>query len=124
MENRKFENQDLEKVVSIAKDRGYKVYTFKSSGNIKQIFIVNQESQIGSCSAYFSGVNFSTVHKPNQSVGTGFRTSGEFADPERIDLCFRTYPEWYVSDKNVVKYKSWDEYISSPINRILKYYEL
>lgn len=123
MENRKFENQDLEKVVSIAKDRGYKVYTFQSAGNIKQIFIVNQENQIGSCSAYFGGITFSSVHKPDKEIGTGFRVSGEFADPEKLDICFRSYPSWPTS-KNVIKYKSWDEYISSPINRILKYYEL
>lgn len=123
MENRKFENQDLEEVVNNAKEKGYKVYTFQSSGNIKQIFIVNQENQIGSCSAYFSGVNFSSVHKPDKDIGTGFRVSGEFADPEKLDICFRNYPAW-PTNKNVVKYKSWEEYISSPINRILKYYEL
>lgn len=123
MENRKFENQKLEKVISIAKEKGYKVYTFQSSGNIKQIFIVNQENQIGSCSAHFSGVNFSSVHKPDEEIGTGFRVSGEFADPEKLDICFRNYPSW-PTNKNAVKYKSWEEYVSSPINRILKYYEL
>jgi len=83
-----------------------------------------QGSKIGTCSTYFGGVNFSSVHKPNKEVGTGFRLSGEFAEPELLDICFRTKPDWYVKDSNIVKYESWEEYVSSPINRILKYYEL
>ena len=123
-----FKTGDLEKAVKIAKEKGYKVYTFESSSKyIKQVFFEDlKKGIVGSGSAYFSGMRFSTVHKKNKvQNGTGFGSliEGEdFNSPFDIDVCFITYPYWYNSGKIVEKYKSWEEYLKE--NTILNYYEL
>jgi hypothetical protein len=124
-----FRNETLEEVVKLAKKKGYKVYTFESSNNkyINQIFIEHTDGRIGSCSEFFSGVKFTTMHKTKyrSGLGTGFGQlirEQEFNNPEDLDICFITYPYWYHEKQQVEKYKSFEEYKQQ--NTILKYYEL
>ena len=130
MENqstRRLENDLLRSVVDVAKQRGYKVYTFESSGIwIKQVFFENLKNEIGTCQSYFSGIKFGTMHKPNKICGTGFGNvvgDNEFDNPEDIDHCFIHSPFWARSyNESVIKWKSWAEYINKPTS--LKYYEI
>lgn len=124
---RKFENEVLSEVIKEAKDRGYKVYTFESAGSIKQIFIediVNQ--RIGSASAYYGVIQFSTIHesKRGSGNGTGFGEliDGEdFNSPQDLDICFTTYPTWYKGHGEVAKYKSFAEFLEKGCG-ILSYF--
>jgi hypothetical protein len=132
MENRKLANSDLQKVVEIAKKKGYKVRTFESSGSvINQIFIEDQIGRLGSCSAYFGGVQFSTMHKSKSGSGNGSGfgqlVKGEdFNDPENLDVCFISFHYWAGSRERqgVTKYNGWSDYRQPKVNQILKYYEL
>lgn len=126
-QNRKFRNEALEQVSNIAKEKGYKVYTFESSSiYINQIFFVDQLGRIGTASEYYGGITFGTVHmsKRNSGIGTGFGIGGEFEEPSNLDIAFLHAPNWAssVDRSNVIKYKDWNDYLSK--NTILKYYEL
>lgn len=125
---RKIENTDLKKVCEIAKEKGYKVYTFQSkhSNTIEQIFFVNQKNQIGSASTHYGGIRFSTMHKPTRGIGTGFGslTKEDFNSPEDLDIAFMHSPNWARAENRqaVKKWNNWKEYTSK--ESILKYYEL
>jgi len=121
-------NNDLEKVVKIAKSKGYRVYTFESSSKyIKQIFIENEKGNVGSCSAFFDGVQFSTVHKSKQGSGNGTGFGGliqgqDFNNPKDLDICFITAPYW-AKPADIYKYTSFQDYIDKGLG-ILTYYEI
>ena len=130
-EERVLKNASLQEVVKIAKSKGYKVYTFESQSKyIKQIFIENKDGIFGSCSSYYSGIQFSTQHKSERGGGNGCGFASlikgeEFNSPKDLDICFITYPYWLNNHKsNVYKYKSFKDYTETPIGSILKYYEL
>lgn len=124
-ENKVFRNEELEKVVNLAKENGLKVFTFESSSKyIGQVFITDG-TEIGSCQADYSGVRFSTQHKPCHECGTGFGLQSDHiinADLSNIKESFGMYPRWATPTqrKAVIKYASADEYTSK--ERILKYY--
>ena len=124
--DRIFKNEALQEACQIAKERGYKVYTFESSYSktINQIFIENQKGQIGTVSDYYSGIRFGTVHKPTQGIGTGFGIGEEFETPQNLDIIFAHSPNWAKSQdrEKVKKYSNWKEYTSK--ETILNYYEL
>ncbi len=83
----------------------------------------------------FTGFSFSTKHKPNRRCGTGFQVHTEIIEPtikHCID-CFVSVPYWSIkrywgrnagNSPNVIKYKSWEEYINTPLGSILKYRQL
>lgn len=126
-EDRILRNESMFDVVDIAKNRGYKVYTFDSSSKyIEQIFIEDKEGRVGSCSSYYGGIQFSTVHKSKRGSGLGNGFGGlvkgqDFNQPKDLDICFISYPYWH-SKGGVEKYKSFEDYKLE--NKILKYYEL
>ena len=129
-ENRELRNEDLKEVVKIAKFKGYNVYTFESSSKyIEQVFIEDLKGgRVGSASAYYSGVRFSTIHKSKNGSGngTGFGEliKGEdFNNPADLDICFTSVPYWGgVKGSNIVKYTSFEDYLK--INTILNYYKI
>lgn len=121
----RFENAQLEEAYRVSKQRGYKCYGFQKDVAITQFFFVNSEDKIGTVQARWGGICLSTVHVPNKKYGTGFGLNGlhGFASPEDIDQAFATTPEWAIRGV-VKKYKNWDEYISTPLNKILNYFEI
>jgi hypothetical protein len=120
---RNFANDALSETVQFIKEKGFRVWTFESRGPIKQVFFTDGKN-IGSASEYFSGITFSSVHKPCKECGTGFRMSDEFAPKEDFKNAFYFAPNWATSQqmKAIKKYASWDEYLNK--NTILKYYEI
>lgn len=126
METRQFYNDELLHVSELAKNNGFQVWTFESTGSIKQVFITDGKN-IGTCSADFSGVHFGTVHKPNRQCGTGFGLQSDHIINSTIDnikesFCFA--PHWATRKdmEAVKKYASWDEFLQE--KTILKYYQL
>jgi hypothetical protein len=77
---------------------------------------------------YFNGqIRFSTVHKPCKKYGTGFSLNDPYKGPaiETVDIEYiNNLRKLYFDiwrNKNVEQYKSFNEYLNSPINQILKY---
>lgn len=130
--DRVFKNESLAKVVELAKAKGYTVRTFESqSSKIEQVFIEDQNGRLGSCSAYFGCVQFSTMHKSKSGSGNGSGFGGlvkgeDFNDPENLDVCFISFPYWAGNQgrQGVTKYNGWSDYQQPKVNQILKYYEL
>lgn len=75
---------------------------------------------------YKTGLDFSTVHKANRDIGTGFQVASDVVKPtiEMAEQAFMLAPHWCSSSRlsSVVKYKSWDQYLKE--NTILKYVEV
>lgn len=129
METKKeYRNEELEKVVNISKEAGFKVYTFESTSKyINQVFIENQEGKICTVSEKYSGVTYATVHRPNRECGTGFGLTNDIdmASLEMIVLSMNTNsPQWATKNQReaVIKYSNWADYLKK--DSILRYYEL
>ena len=114
--------------VETLKGAGFKCYTSDTKEKPTYCYFV-KDNKIGYVQeAYFGGLSFSTVHKGCKKFGTGFGlTENGICEPtlqHAVD-CFILAPNWAKRDIGaIVKYKSWDEYLSNPVNRILKNREL
>lgn len=125
---KKYECDELQKVVEICKENNIKVYAFQKDTPIGQIFIVDAEGHIGSVSESWGMVSYSTVHHGCKDAGTGFGLTDyngyESASIKRIkDAMLTIRPQW-AHQYDVKKYKDWNDYLSKPINQILTYFEL
>lgn len=124
---RTFKNEELERVVNLAKENGFQVWTFESnSTKIEQVFITDGKN-IGTVSADYSGVRFGTVHKPCRECGTGYGLQEDHiinSGLDNIKESFMFAPRWAKAKQKaaVIKYAGWDEYLTK--NTILKYYQL
>jgi hypothetical protein len=123
-----FKNTELYSVARIAIGAGFKVWTFKTSSKyISQIYVTDDKNII-TCQAEYSGVKFSTVHKPNKSVGTGFGINEEHVINVTVDdiksYLKITCPNWVSSKdiRNTQKWANFDEWLK--YQTILKWYEL
>jgi hypothetical protein len=111
----------LENFLTTLKENGFNVYVPENPSTYAHFVKDNNIGyvQVG----YFGGLEFSTVHKPCNRYGTGFGLNHDngIIDPtiEDAEKAFACSPDW--GNPNVEKYKSWDEYISSPVNQIIKY---
>lgn len=117
------------------KQNGFRIFTSCDKEKISYFYFV-KDDKIGYCQEeYFSGFDFSSVHKANRRTGTGYRIHSEVMNPtiKHCLDCFVSVPQWAIKKywgrntenrPTVEKYKDWEEYISSPVNQILKYREL
>lgn len=125
--------KDLElfnEYVTLLKENGFKLYTSVSEGEKPSWAHIVKDDNIGyiQC-AYFGGISFSTEHKPNKNCGTGFGLTENGIYNPTVKDAERTFiiaPHWAKPQdiQQVVKYKGWEDYLTNPINRILKYTEL
>ena len=127
----------MDEFIKELKDADFSVYTSDAKKVPTYIFFV-RDNKIGYCQIdYFGWWRFSTVHKPCRDAGTGFCVYEELPEPsiQSASDCLIIAPEWAINHKKygagvsntaltVKKYKSWDEYINTPINQILKYRKL
>lgn len=128
MKKIEFKNQELERVVEIAKQNNYRVFAFQHNKPISQVFVISENNKIGTISESWGGVSYGTVHKPCHQFGTGFGLSGYIASaPASLDMikacCEIVKPVWADSGE-VKKCNNWEEYVNNPINRILNYFEI
>lgn len=123
---RKYKNEELVKLVNMAKENGFKVYGFQENEPISQVFIVDTASGgICTASASWGLLNYATVHKPCKGFGTGFRLNEEEekADINKIKSAMAIVkPYWAKGISIVKKYSNFEEYVK--LNSILKYFEL
>jgi hypothetical protein len=121
-------NKQLEQTIELAKLKGYVVFTFENHDRpITHIFIANQAGNVGECSEFYGGIQFSTCHKPMSGVGSGFGNLNghDFHSPNDIDICFIRAPRWasYADSERVRKYTGgMSEYMKKSTR--LTYYEL
>ena len=121
----------LAEFVKELKENGFKVYTSDKKDKYAWIHFV-KDDKIGYCQiGYFGHYSFETVHKPCKEAGTGFSVYDETNEPtiQKANECLVIAPGWAINrkkyganvrDNKIIKYKNWDDYISLPINQILK----
>ena len=125
------DNSILHEFVNTLKENGFKVYTSAGDENYSYCHFV-KDNKIGYVQTdYFGGLTFSTVHIPNKNTGTGFglnNINNRVFNPtiEDAEEAFMIAPNWatYEQRNSVVKYESWENYLSKPVNQILKQIEL
>jgi len=131
--NINFKNEELKEAVKIMLDNNMIVLFNKNKyGLDDRISYVSfsEGDNIGyaQCGDFGHGVRFSTVHKGNKNCGTGFGLQDQFEsidNPtiEDIKHTFIFAPNWAKQRdvEKVVKYKGFNDYFKSPVNRILTY---
>jgi hypothetical protein len=99
-------------------EKGFKVYSNANLDNFSYIIVQGQNRLIYIQKAYFSGLDFSTKHKPNRNTGTGHRVIAE-GNPsiENLNHVLNTNfkDETYFKDLNdyvlKVKYYKLSEFV-------------
>ena len=104
--------QELKEFIKVLKENGFKVYAPKKMSTYCH-FVKN--GNIGYVERGDFGFNFSSVHKPNKGCGTGYSIHRDVYEPtiKKAEDCFCV-------QLNVKKYKDWEDYLKSPINRIIE----
>ncbi len=124
----------LNKYLKTLKRQGFKVYVPKGDKPPTYANFV-KDDKIGYVQChYFGGLSFSSVHKPNQQTGTGFRANSGGEDEalenstsaDALNACNMFAPNWATQENwaSVVKYKDYDDYLSLAVNRIIKKVQL
>ena len=117
-----FEEQREDALLQFAKElkqNGFDVYLpIVNHGHTWCHFV--KDNNIGYVEYGRFGWNFATVHKPSKQNGTGFSVYRDDCDPtiKKAMYCFCVCP-WQNHGK-VEKYKSWEDYMSKPVNNIIK----
>jgi len=123
-------NELLHNFVQTLKENGFKVYTSSREEDYTYCHFVEGDNIGYVQTSYFGGLQFSTVHKPCKEFGTGFGLNEDGIYNPTIVIAreaFVRIPIYWQYKSNteaVKKYKNWEEYINTPINRILKEREL
>ena len=102
---------ELRKFIKKLKKQGFQVFIPKDPATFCYFVRVNK---IGYVELTDYGFNFSTVHKPNRSCGTGYSIHREDWEPtvqKAID-CLIYKPSWAGNNDIVNKYKNWEDYLS------------
>lgn len=106
-------------------ENGFQVYVSDSQKGDKTFCQIVKDNKIGSVHTdRFGGLNFATVNKPCKNYGTGSSVAREVFEPT-LELAEQTfnYFAWHITGK-VVKYKDWNDFQSSGLNKILNYIEI
>ena len=114
------------------KNNNFEVYIpeKKSTTDWTTYFLFSYNEKIGYVQKQlFDLFEFSTKHKANKNVGTGYFIEKNIKQPttkEAMNVCNMTAPNWAdKSDyKHIEKYKGFSEYFKNPTNNITKYIKL
>lgn len=91
---------EIEIMIEKAKAKGHKVF---SPQKLTSYFWFVDGNRIGYCQfSTLEGATFTTVHRPSQGNGTGFRAS---SFEEALGLA----PNW-ADSRTVQKYKNWEDF--------------
>ena len=91
----------IQELINEAKAQGFTVY---APEKLTTYFYYTTGEKIGYCQwDRVQGRSFSTVHKPCNENGTGFKV-----DSFQEGFCFA--PHWARSAAGIVKFNSWDEF--------------
>lgn len=109
-----WKTHELEQYAYLLRDHGWDIYYCPShyAGEITYFFFV-KDNKIGYVQAdYFGGLRFSTVHKPDSEVGTGFTLDPARPTAATADLvASMVAPDWATPSQlsRVRKYSNWGE---------------
>lgn len=125
MNNTQFKHAEMAKYVKELQENRFKIFVYSDSDSID--FKFEKDNNLGYCMIDgIRGFTFSSVHKPNNQTGRGFRTSEETWNPTLKDAenAFCNAPYWASSRdrKSIEKYKNMADYMSK--ETVLKYREL
>jgi hypothetical protein len=117
--------EKLLEFAQVLKNNGFKVYAPEKYTTYCNFV---KDDKIGYCEVNdWGSFNFSTVHKACRECGTGYSMHREVCPEVKMaEDCFVMAPDWANSQdfKAIRKYKNWEEYVSEPINRLLRVVEL
>lgn len=124
-----FKNDELKKAIELMLDNNFKIFAYLDKRLNKITWAMFTEgNNIGYIQTgdFGHGVKYSTVHKPNNNIGTGFGLCEDAEDNPAIEDLRRAFiiaPNWAKRQdvKRVEKFKNIEEYFSKPINQILEY---
>jgi len=124
-----FKNDELKNAIELMLNNNFKIFAYFDKRLNKITFAMfTENNNIGYIQTgdFGHGVKYSTVHKPNHNVGTGFGLCEDAEDNPTIEdlrKAFMVAPNWARRHEveSVEKYKNIDEYFSKPINQILEY---
>jgi len=124
-----FKTEILRKFALLLIKNDFKVYTSKNKkAHEKTTYLLfEKDNKIGYCQDnYFGGLDFSTCHKPNSKIGTGYRLNSEGVGNPTVKHALNAFSimaNWsHDSIKDIVKYRDWNDYLKT--NTVLKYVEV
>ena len=93
----------IQELIQEAKRQGFTVYAPET---LSTYFYFTDGERIGYAQTnQLTGPSFSTVHKPCQHAGTGYKT-------ESMSRALERRPSWAVNDMPVIKYRDPAEFIA------------
>ena len=102
----------VQNLIAAAKEQGFAVFAPESLGTY---FYFSKDNKVGYCQLdRMTGVSFSTVHKANRTLGTGYKV-------ESFDQALQNRPNWASSGDPVVKYASLDEFLKKHWQPLVAY---
>ncbi len=112
-------SEEFLKFANELKQNGFDVYLSDDKNPTYCHFV--KDNQIGYVENGDFGFNFSTVHKANGVGGTGYSIARDTIPSINLAYeCFAYYPSASYYSKSTIKYKSWSDFKSMPVNQILK----
>jgi hypothetical protein len=116
-----FKNEALFEVYKLAKSENCKIYTSSNEIKIHYFTIEDETGNLAYVQTFYSGVKFSSIHKPirKSGNGSGFLLSG-IHDFDGIN----DYKKAFRLSLKVPRYSNFQDYLKNPINQILKYKEI
>ncbi len=92
----KFKNKELELTYKLSKEQGYRVHTsIAQAKDVITYFYIDNGISYGYVEARYSGVSYSTCHKPKKYIGSGYSITGlnniDVASIEKINETLKHY---------------------------------
>lgn len=108
-------NSVSQATIDLLKSFGFEVYM--RSTNDSWLYFTNGKNLGYLQNNETSGYCLSTVHKPNQTTGTGFQIAKEITNlsKEALEMCFVIAPSWanYGDARTVIKYTDMADFIKA-----------
>jgi hypothetical protein len=110
-----FKNDELKNCLDLLLNNGYRVFKSYFRENEKlTYFFYSKDDKLAYLQADYSGVQYSTMHKPCKDFGTGFGLCDSpmvNLDLSELDKGFIIFPHWAKGNtQNIIKFKDLKDY--------------
>lgn len=117
-----FKNEEIKNCCKLLLDNGFRIIKSYFKEDEKQsYFVYSKNDKIAYLQAEYSGIKYSTLHKPCFNFGSGFGLCDEHiinTTIEDLERGFIKYPNWAKGDvTKIEKYKNLDDYLSSRMHK-------
>jgi hypothetical protein len=126
-----FKEEQLKNYAKLLLKNGFRVFISenKESWDKTSYLHFSKDDKLGYVQTdYFSGLRFSTTHKPSRECGTGYGLQSEgLANPliKNAEEAINTIkPRWADSSDKPIKYSGVDDYFNNTMQKILTYFEV